>query len=63
VRSSLGSAKRQTRVLLVLDRPTLIELVKLTLSHGAYTTRTVATASEIETTVAECGSRTLSFST
>jgi len=26
---------------LVLDRPTLVELVKLTLNHGVYTTRTV----------------------
>jgi DNA-binding response OmpR family regulator len=41
------------RVLLVLDRPTLVELVKLTLNHGVYTTRTVATRSEVETSVAE----------
>jgi DNA-binding response OmpR family regulator len=40
-------------VLLVLDRPTLIELVKLTLNHGVYTTRAVTTASEVETSVAE----------
>jgi len=31
------------RVLLVLDRPTIVELVKLILKHGACTTRTVAT--------------------
>jgi len=40
-------------VLLVLDRPTLIELVKLTLNHGVYTTRAVATAAEVESSVAE----------
>ena len=50
--SPLGSGTYQVRVLLVLDRPTLIELVKLTLNHGAYTTRTVA-AAEVETVVAE----------
>ena len=41
------------RVLLVLDRPTLVELIKLTLNHGVYTTRAVATAAEVEATVAE----------
>ncbi len=40
------------RVLLVLDRPTLAELVKLTLNHGVYTTRTVAAPSEVATNVA-----------
>jgi DNA-binding response OmpR family regulator len=39
-------------VLLVLDRPTLAELVKLTLNHGVYTTRTVAAPSEVATNVA-----------
>jgi two-component system, OmpR family, response regulator MprA len=52
VRSPLGGGTYELRVLLVLDRPTLIELVKLTLNHGAYTTRTVA-AAEVETVVAE----------
>src|SRR5438046_8227382 len=39
------------RVLVVLDRVALTELVKLTLNHGVYTTRTVATLSEVTTTV------------
>jgi DNA-binding response OmpR family regulator len=37
------------RVLLVLERPTLAELIKLTLNHGLYTTRTVATSQQAET--------------
>jgi DNA-binding response OmpR family regulator len=41
------------RVLLVLDRVTLIELVKLTLNHGVYTTRAVGTLTELTTTLAE----------
>jgi DNA-binding response OmpR family regulator len=41
------------RVLLVLDRPLLVELLALTLSHGVYITRAVTVTSEIETTVAE----------
>jgi two-component system alkaline phosphatase synthesis response regulator PhoP len=41
------------RVLLVLDRPTLVELVKLTLNHGVYTTRAVVSAAAVETNVAE----------
>ena len=43
VRSPLGGGTYQVRVLLVLDRPMLIELIKLTLNHGVYTTRAVAT--------------------
>jgi DNA-binding response OmpR family regulator len=39
--------------LLVLDRPTVVELVKLTLNHGVYTTRSVVSAAEVETNVAE----------
>jgi len=39
------------RVLLVLDRVALTELVKLTLNHGVYTTRTVGTLLEVTTTV------------
>jgi DNA-binding response OmpR family regulator len=35
------------RVLLVLDRPTLAEIVKLTLNHGVYTTRTAIVTSEV----------------
>ena len=41
------------RVLLVLERPALAELIALTLNHRVYTTRAVAIASEVETTVAE----------
>jgi DNA-binding response OmpR family regulator len=41
------------RVLLVLERPALAELIALTLNHGVHTTRAVAIASEVETTVAE----------
>jgi DNA-binding response OmpR family regulator len=35
------------RVLVVMDRPTLARLVALTLNHGTYDTRTVATAAEV----------------
>jgi DNA-binding response OmpR family regulator len=31
----------------------LVELIKLTLNHGVYTTRSVANAAQVETTVAE----------
>ena len=41
------------RVLVVLDRPVLIELVKMTLNHGVYTTRLVATANDFATALAE----------
>jgi DNA-binding NtrC family response regulator len=34
------------RVLVLLDRPVLIELIKLTLNHGVYTTRAVMTVDE-----------------
>jgi len=37
----------------VLDRPVFIELIKLTLNHGVYTTRTVTTTSEVATALAE----------
>jgi hypothetical protein len=33
----------------VLDRPVLIELIKMTLNHGVYTTRTATIASEVAT--------------
>ena len=46
-------ARGPARVLLVLQRPILIELIKLALNHGIYSTRAVATAAEVETTVAE----------
>ena len=35
------------KVLLVLDRQTLIELIKMTLNHGIYSTRTVTLADDI----------------
>ncbi len=41
------------RVLLVLDRPVLVELIALTLNHGICTTRADVIASEVETAVAE----------
>lgn len=37
------AARGPARVLLVLDRVALTELVKLTLNHGVYATRTVRT--------------------
>jgi DNA-binding response OmpR family regulator len=41
------------RVVLLLDRPTLVKLVKLTFQHGTYTIRAVATASEVESSLAD----------
>src|SRR5438270_1346511 len=41
------------RVLVVLDRPMMIELIKMTLNHGVYTTRTVTSASEVATPLTE----------
>src|SRR5437764_11734458 len=35
------------RVLVVLDRPMMIELIKMTLNHGVYTTRTSTSATEV----------------
>ena len=35
------------RVLVVLDRPLLIGLIRLTLNHGVYTTRSVTTATDV----------------
>jgi DNA-binding response OmpR family regulator len=60
VNSSLGGkylaagwpAIGHARVLLVLDRPILVELITLTLNHGVCTTRAVTIASDVETTVA-----------
>jgi DNA-binding response OmpR family regulator len=40
-------------VLLVHERPALVELIKLTLNHGVYTTRALASAAEVEATAAE----------
>src|SRR5581483_8318423 len=41
------------RVLLVLDRPVLVELVKMTLNHGVYTMRRASVLAEIKTVLAE----------
>jgi DNA-binding response OmpR family regulator len=46
-------ARGPARVLLVLQRPILIELIKLALNHGSYSTRAVASAAEVETAVAQ----------
>jgi DNA-binding response OmpR family regulator len=40
-------------VLVVLDRPMLVELIKMTLNHGVYTTRTATTANEVATAFTE----------
>jgi DNA-binding response OmpR family regulator len=41
------------RVLVVLDRPVLFELIKMTLNHGVYTTRIATIASEVATALAD----------
>jgi DNA-binding response OmpR family regulator len=41
------------RVLVVLDRQGLVELVKMTLNHGVYNTRSATTANEVATSLAE----------
>jgi len=41
------------RVLVVLDRLALIEVIKLTLNHGVYALRTVAARDEVATSVAD----------
>jgi DNA-binding response OmpR family regulator len=41
------------RVLLVLDRPTLVELIKMTLNHGVYTIRTATLAEDVATITAD----------
>jgi DNA-binding response OmpR family regulator len=41
------------KVLLVVDRPALVELIKLTLNHGVYSTRTAALIDEVATNLAE----------
>ena len=38
---------------MVLDRPVLIELIRLTLSHGVYTTRAVTTATDAANVLSE----------
>jgi DNA-binding response OmpR family regulator len=46
-------SKGPVRVLLVLDRPLVLERIKLTLNHGTYTTRTVPPATEVVTALAD----------
>jgi DNA-binding response OmpR family regulator len=41
------------RVLLVLERPALAELIAVTLSHGVYATRAAFTVTEVDTVVVE----------
>jgi DNA-binding response OmpR family regulator len=41
------------RLLVVLDRPVLIELIKMTLYHGVYIIRAVATAAAVANTLTE----------
>jgi DNA-binding response OmpR family regulator len=53
VRATHWPPRGPARVLLVLDRPVLIELIKMTLKHGVYTTRQVTAPAEVETAVSE----------
>src|SRR5438132_6964753 len=46
-------ARGPARVLLLLDRPVLVQLVKLTLNHGVYATKAVDKAAEIEPAIAD----------
>ena len=41
------------RVVVLLDRPVLMEVIKLTLNHGVYTTRSVAAASQLSPVLKE----------
>src|SRR2546428_14026303 len=41
------------RVLLLLDRQVLVQLVKLTLNHGVYATRAVDRAADVEPAITE----------
>src|SRR6266542_4048533 len=41
------------RVLVVLDRPVILELIKMTLNHGVYVIRAATTASEVATALAD----------
>jgi DNA-binding response OmpR family regulator len=41
------------RVLVVLDRPVLVELIKMTLNHGVYTTRAATLADEVAIALTE----------
>jgi DNA-binding response OmpR family regulator len=41
------------RILMVLDRTTMIELIKMTLNHGMYTTRTATSSGEVAIALSE----------
>jgi DNA-binding response OmpR family regulator len=41
------------RVLVVLDRPVLLELIKMTLNHGVYTIRPATSLAEVATAIRE----------
>jgi DNA-binding response OmpR family regulator len=41
------------RVLVVLDRPIIVELIKMALNHGVYSTRTVTTVEQVGATLTE----------
>src|SRR5579859_4415163 len=56
---SASVASLPARVLLVLDRPVLIELVTLALNHGTCTVRTITDVKEVESVVAEWQPRVL----
>src|SRR6266699_4481762 len=44
---------KMTRVLMILERPIIVDLIKLTLNHGAYSTRAVSMTEKLETIVDE----------
>jgi DNA-binding response OmpR family regulator len=46
-------ARGPARVLVVLEKPMIAELIKLTLNHGVYSTRVVATTDEVESIVSD----------
>jgi len=52
-RASHWPPRGPARVLVVLDRPVLIELIKMTLNHGVYSTRQAATVTEVATALTE----------
>src|SRR5438552_3800159 len=52
-RASHWPPRGPARVLVVLDRPVLLELIKMTLNHGVYTTRQAATVNEVATALTE----------
>src|SRR5207302_11311092 len=43
-RAAHSPPRGPVRLLIVLDRPTMVDLIRLTLNHGVYMTRTASTA-------------------